>query len=69
MRLMRLDYWREKRFTTPLPPLRTCQHWAASGAIPAVKRGKTWYVDIERESTQTGIDQLDEILNGTKKAS
>lgn len=69
MRLMKLDYWRRERFVEPLPPLRTCQHWAANGAIPAVKRGSTWYVDIEQEDKQTGNDLLDEILNGTKKAS
>lgn len=69
MRLMRLDAWRKERFVDPLPPLRTCQDWAAQGEIPAVKRGGTWWVDIEREAKQTGVDQLDEILNGTAKAS
>jgi|AntDeeMinimDraft_6_1070357.scaffolds.fasta_scaffold09474_2 hypothetical protein len=69
MKLMKLDAWRRARFAEPLPPMRTCQDWAATGAIPAVKRGKTWFVDIEREARQSGLDQLDEILNGTKKAS
>ena len=69
MKLMKLDAWRRERFTEPRPPLRTCQDWAATGQIPAVKRGHTWYVDIDREAKQTGNDQLDEILHGTKKAS
>ena len=69
MKLKRLDAWRQERFTDPLPPMRTCQDWAANGQIPAVKRGNTWYVDIDREVKQTGMDQLDEILHGTKKAS
>lgn len=69
MKLKRLDAWRQERFSDPLPPMRTCQDWAATGQIPAVKRGNVWYVDIEREAKQTGMDQLDEILHGTQKAS
>ena len=69
MKLMRLNAWRRERFAAPLPPMRTCQDWAASGAIPAIKRGNTWFVDIEREAKQTGFEQLDDILNVTPKAS
>ncbi|MDG5498921.1 excisionase [Marinobacter sp. BGYM27] len=67
-KLMELSEWREKRFSSP-PPLRTCQHWAAVGEIPAVKRGKKWFVDVEQEEKQTGNPLVDDILNGTKKAS
>lgn len=69
MKLLSLSAWREHRFLPPRPPMRTVQDWAATGRIPAVKKGGSWFVDIEREEAETGIDQLDEILNGTKKAS
>lgn len=68
-KLMELSEWRIKRFAGTLPPLRTCQHWAAMGEIPAVKRGKKWFVDLEAEAKHTGNPIVDEILNGTAKTA
>ena len=68
-KLMELSEWRIRRFAGSPPPLRTCQHWAAMGEIPAVKRGKKWFVDIDAEAQQTGNPLVDDILNGTAKAS
>ncbi|WP_413540182.1 DNA-binding protein [Marinobacter sp. BSs20148] len=64
-----LAEWRIRRFAGSPPPLRTCQHWPSMGEIPAVKRGKKWFVDIEAEAQQTGNPLVDGILNGTAKAS
>ncbi|MCL1485179.1 DNA-binding protein (plasmid) [Marinobacter sp. M3C] len=68
-KLMELAEWRTRRFAGNPPPLRTCQHWAAMGEIPAVKRGKKWFVDLDKEAQQTGNSLVDDILNGTAKAS
>ncbi|MFO7787923.1 MAG: DNA-binding protein [Halospina sp.] len=69
MKLMALHAWREYRFIPPRPPMRTVQDWAATGRIPAVKRGGSWFVDIERGGTETGIEELDDILYGSKKTA
>ena len=58
--LLQLEAWRKKRFAEPLPSIRSCQQWAANGDIPAVKRGRSWFVDLEKEKRLTGNPLIDQ---------
>jgi hypothetical protein len=61
-KLMTLENWRNERFTEPRPSLRSCQFWAQKGEIPAIKRGKRWFIDLDRELRMTGNQLVDQFL-------
>jgi len=61
--LLSLEAWREQRFADPKPKKRTCQLWAQNGEIPAVKRGKLWFIDLEKESKLTGNPLIDQFVS------
>jgi hypothetical protein len=61
-KLKELKAWRDERFAEPKPPMRTVQRWAMRGDIPAVKRGKTWFVDLYKEALQSGNPLIDQFL-------
>ena len=62
MRLMALREWRMRRFVEPRPSERSCQNWCKNGDIPAVRRGKLWFVDIDQELNQSGNELADAVL-------
>jgi len=61
-KLIDLATWRDKRFVDPKPSIRSCQFWAANGYIPAVKRGRKWFVDLNKEESMTGNELVDQFL-------
>jgi hypothetical protein len=64
-KLMPLEEWRIKRFTTP-PSGQTARRWAQNGEIPGARKiGGTWYVDIEDEQKSTGNELVDSVLRAS----
>lgn len=61
-KLIDLATWRELRFLDPKPSLRSCQNWAQNGDIPAIKRGRKWFVDLDREIATTGNLLVDQFI-------
>ena len=61
-KLIELKAWRDLRFVDPKPSLRTIQDWAKRGDIPAVKKGKNWFVDLYKGACQTANPLLDQFL-------
>lgn len=65
MRLMALNEWRQRRFVEPRPSARTCQNWCVKGDIPAIRRGKLWFIDIDQELNQSGNELADAVLKAS----
>lgn len=64
-KLMPLEEWREKRFTTP-PSMQTVRRWANNGDIPGAKKlGGSWFIDIDVEENTTGNDLVDQVLRAS----
>jgi hypothetical protein len=59
-KLLELKAWREERFADPKPKIRTCQNWCQNGEVPAVKRGKIWFIDLDKELKLTGNPLIDQ---------
>ena len=64
-KLMPLEEWRIKRFTTP-PSSQTARRWAQNGDIPGARKiGGTWYVDLKDEQNSTGNSLVDSVLRAS----
>jgi len=61
-KLIELAAWRQQRFEDPKPSIRSCQLWAQNGDIPAIKRGKKWFIDLNREAAMTGNPLIDQFM-------
>lgn len=62
---MALNEWRKRRFVEPRPCERTCQNWCANGDVPAVRRGRLWFIDIDQEMKQSGNELADSVLKAS----
>lgn len=60
-KLMLLSDWSKARFLKP-PARKTMLGWCENGHVPAKKIGGQWYIEAERELTETGDPLVDEIL-------
>lgn len=58
VKLMPLEAWRQKQFTSP-PCRETVRRWAANGDIPAIKIGKSWFVKVDELPAMENDHELD----------
>lgn len=64
-KLMPLEEWRTKRFTTP-PSSATVRRWVKNGDVPGAKKiGGSWYIDVELENISTGDELVDQVLRAS----
>ncbi|WP_342594554.1 helix-turn-helix domain-containing protein [Salinicola lusitanus] len=65
-KLMCLEDWRKARFAGKPPGISTVRRWCNEGTIPAKRIGGTWYIDIDAERNQTGMELADQVLDSMR---
>lgn len=66
MKKVTIKKWIEREFEPKsAPDERTVRRWCASGVLPAVQIGKTWYIYQDLADTATGNDLADQVLKAS----
>lgn len=70
MRLVPIDKYIKHRFPMGGPHPVTVRRWCQNGDQPgAVKRGNTWFIDLDVEENHTGNSLVDAALAARRQAS